>query len=326
MTEKLSTAGGEMKGDINMGSNHIITSVDPSQNSHLARKKYVDHLVSGHTSLNYLPKSSGTMTGNITMGNNRITTTVNPVSVKDLCRKKYVDDQDSKKLSVTGGIMSGNIIMRNNKIQTTSDPISVKDLSRKKYVDDQDAKQLSLTGGVMIGDITLGSNKIITTSDPTNDNQLVRKKYVDDNFGIKTIGLSILKDNFPLKFDNLYLVEYDSAYDLLFERNGGKVKEWVDYGIEGSNFKQTTKSLQPSLCLENEKVNNKYFLKFNNNRMISDSNINPITGKKDIINVFVVYKLNSVPSTGSDWLKSGLFHHDNGGWDKFVLQIQPQEN
>ena len=69
-------------------------------------------------------------------------------------------------------------------------------------------------------------------------------------------------------------------YDLLFERNGGKVKELIDYGIEGNIFKQTTKSLQPSLCLESENVNNKYFLKFNQNRMISDSNINPISGKK----------------------------------------------
>ena len=96
VTGKLSTAGGEMKGDINMESNHIITSVDPSQNSHLARKKYVDDLVSGHTSSNYLPKSGGIMTGDITMGNNKITTNVNPVSDKELCRKKYVDDQDSK--------------------------------------------------------------------------------------------------------------------------------------------------------------------------------------------------------------------------------------
>ena len=103
------TTGGTMTGNINMGSNHIITSVDPTENAHLARKKYVDDLVSGHTSSNYLPKSGGIMTGDITMGNNKITTNVNPVSDKNLSRKKYVDDQDSRKLSVTGGTMSGNI-------------------------------------------------------------------------------------------------------------------------------------------------------------------------------------------------------------------------
>ena len=35
---KLSTTEGTMTGNINMGSHHIITSVDPTENSHLARK------------------------------------------------------------------------------------------------------------------------------------------------------------------------------------------------------------------------------------------------------------------------------------------------
>ena len=83
----LPTKGGEMSGDINMQDNHILTSADPLQNSHLTRKKYVDDLVSGHTSLNYLPKSGGIMTGDITLGNNKISTTANPVSDKDLARK-----------------------------------------------------------------------------------------------------------------------------------------------------------------------------------------------------------------------------------------------
>ena len=102
VTGKHSATGGDMKGDINMGSNHIITSVDPMENTHLARKKYVDDLVSGYTSSNYLPKSGGIMTGDITMGSNKISTTQDPVGDKDLARKKYVDDQDSRKLSVTG--------------------------------------------------------------------------------------------------------------------------------------------------------------------------------------------------------------------------------
>ena len=214
--QNLATTGGKMSGDINMQDNYILTSVDPTEDPHLARKKYVDNHVS-NTGGNYLLKTGGVMTGNIIMNDNKISTTVNPVSDKDLARKKYVDDQDSKKLSVTGGRMSENIVIGNNRIITTVDPIGDKDLSRKKYVD---------------------------------DNLKILKKDV---------GFSILRDNFPLKFHNLFLVEYDSAYDLLFERNGGKVKELIDYGIEGNNFKQTTKTQQPSLCLENEKEENKYF-------------------------------------------------------------------
>ena len=46
ITAKLSTTGGDMTGDINMGSHHIIASVDPTENAHLVRKKYVDDKVS----------------------------------------------------------------------------------------------------------------------------------------------------------------------------------------------------------------------------------------------------------------------------------------
>ena len=225
--DSVETIGGlPTTGDINMNDNHILTSADPTENSHLARKKYVDDVVG----------SGG--------GGN---------------------------LSKTGGVMTGNIYMGNYKIFTNVDPTDEKCLTRKKYVDTEDAKKLSLTGGKMTGNIDIGNNKIVTTSHSTDDNHSPRKKDV---------GFSILKDNFSLKFHNLFLVEYDSAYDLLFLRNGGKVKELVDYGIEGNNFKQTTKSFQPTLCLENEKMYNKYYLKFSNNRMISDSNINPVTGKK----------------------------------------------
>ena len=184
-----------MTGDINMGSHHIITSVDPTENAHLARKKYVDDKVAssrGGTSA-FLSKTGGTMTGNISMGNNRITTTVNPVSDKDLARKKYVDDQDSRKLSLTGGTMSGNISMGNHKIITTSDPMGEKHLARKKYVDNQDSKKLSLTGGTLTGDVTIGSNKIISSTNPTLETHLARKKYIDDN--LKDVSFSVLKDN-----------------------------------------------------------------------------------------------------------------------------------
>ena len=305
-TGGLLTTGGTMTGNINMGYHHILTSSDPTANAHLARKKYVDDKVSraissigGGTSASaklFLPKTGGTMKGNIIMGNNKITTTSNPTSVKDLTRKKYIDDQHSKKLSLTGGTMSGNIDLGNNKILTTSDPTGEKHSARKKYVDTEVSKKWSLSGGTMSGDIVMGSNnvKFETSYTPTFGVDATNKTYVDHHIDTnlkilkKDVGFSILKDNFSLKFHNLYFVEYDSVYDLLFQRNGGKVKELIDYGFGGNNFKQTTKSLQPSLCTESEKNNNKYHLKFNDNRMVSDININPISGKKDIINVFIV--------------------------------------
>ena len=147
--------------------------------------------------------------------------------------------------------MTGEIVMLNKRILSTVDPINGRHLTRKSYVDNQDAKKLSLTGRTMTGDINMGDNKIIENTDPTDDTHLTRKKYVDTIK--KDVGFSILKDNFSLKFHNLFFVEYNSIYDLLFSRNGGDIKEWFDYGIEGLNFKQTTNLSQPSLCLESGK-------------------------------------------------------------------------
>ena len=279
--DSLPLKGGTMTGDIDMQANHITTSADPTQNSHLARKKYVDD-----KSGNFLEKTGENMSGNINMGYHKILTNTDPRDDKELSRKNYVD----------------------NKITTVN-----LDLRRK----------LNTRGGTMTGNINMRANRILTTADPTLDTHLSRKKYVDDQDTSlrKNLGLSILKDNFSLKFHNLFFVEYDSMYDLLFERNGGKVKELRHFGIEGNHFIQTTKSLQPFLNLEPEKVSNKYFLKFNNNRMISNSNINPVSGKKDIINVFIVYKLNSL--SGAQWFKSGLFGNDNGGYDKFICFANP---
>ena len=175
-TRGLPRTGGTMTGNINKGSNHIITSTNPTEPAHLARKKYIDDKVRvANVRGNFLPKSGGTMSGNINIWNNKILTAANPVSEKDLTRKKYVDDQNSKKLSLTGGTMSGNIVMGNNKTTTTADPMGDKDLTRKAYVD----KFLKKTCGIMLGNIDLRNNKITTSSDPTNNNDLVRKPYVD---------------------------------------------------------------------------------------------------------------------------------------------------
>ena len=52
--------------------------------------------------------------------------------------------------------------------------------------------------------------------------------------------------------------------------------------------------------------------------MISDINLNPAAGEDDIVNVFIVYKLNQATSSRPDNRSNGLFGHDNGSNDKFV--------
>ena len=49
--------------------------------------------------------------------------------------------------------------------------------------------------------------------------------------------------------------------------------------------------------------------------MIPDIDLNPAVGEKDIVNIFIVYKLNSIPS--HYWI-NGILGHDNAGYDKFL--------
>ena len=68
--------------------------------------------------------------------------------------------------------------------------------------------------------------------------------------------------------------------------------------------------------------NKRYFLKFDGNqRMISDIDSNPATGKKYIVNIFILYHLNAYDANNC-WTRKGLFGH-NGQFDKFVSFLPP---
>ena len=49
--------------------------------------------------------------------------------------------------------------------------------------------------------------------------------------------------------------------------------------------------------------------------MISDIDLNPASGQEDIVNIFICYKLNSIPT--HYWV-NGIMGHDDGGYNKFI--------
>ena len=51
--------------------------------------------------------------------------------------------------------------------------------------------------------------------------------------------------------------------------------------------------------------------------MVSDINLNAVSGEKDIINIFIVYRIKGYDANTYQ-VRNGLFAHDNGGFDKFV--------
>ena len=82
VADYLPLAGGTLTGDVALGANSITTSSNPTLDTELARKAYVDTM---------LPLSGGTMTGDITLGANAITSTATPATDDELTRKGYVD-------------------------------------------------------------------------------------------------------------------------------------------------------------------------------------------------------------------------------------------
>ena len=165
--------------------NKITTTSDPTGDTDLRRKKYVDDQDAKKLSL-----TGGTMNGALNMGSNKITTSYDPVDDNDLCRLNYVDREIAVRLSVAGGIMLGDIEMGTNKITTTVDPVSDKDLSRKKYVDDELKKNFDKTGGNITGrvnlkqDIYMDTGKYIHNLMTTvpSPNVLISKGFADSRF------------------------------------------------------------------------------------------------------------------------------------------------
>ena len=91
--------GGNMTGAINMNGNTIFGLNEPTEDTEVAQKSYVDKM---------LPKTGGTMSGPITMGGNKVTDLGAPVNDGDAANKVYVDDIVAKIYPVGAIYMSTN--------------------------------------------------------------------------------------------------------------------------------------------------------------------------------------------------------------------------
>ena len=113
-----------------------------------------------------------------------------------------------------------------------------------------------------------------------------------------------------------YKIDTANSHEITFDDTTRKVSKLFDQSLSQDNAEQITANLQPILCTKANRVNKRYYLQFNGSqRMISDINLNPASGEEDIVNIFIVYKLNSIPT--HYWV-NGIFGHDDAGYDKFL--------
>ena len=174
---------------------------------------------------------------------------------------------------------------------------------------------------VMETKLDMNNHKIINLDDPLNEGDACNKRslnIVERKFNNLSSNLSetLFWESYQLA-DCLYKIERGIPAEITFDNSTREVSDLFDQSIKENNATQTRKVNRPILCTKAEKINYRYYLKFNGNkRMLSNINLNPGSGQADIVNVFIVYRLNSY--TGSYFVRNGLFGHDNGGFDKFV--------
>lgn len=118
----LSVSGGDMEGAINMNGQKISGLNDPTEDTEVARKSYVDKM---------LPKTGGTMSGSIAMGGNKITDLGNPEDDADAATKWYVD----KRVPLDGSKqMTGDLQMGGNRITNLGTPTANTDAASVDWV------------------------------------------------------------------------------------------------------------------------------------------------------------------------------------------------
>jgi hypothetical protein len=197
LTNYIPLSGGTMTG----GFITQATDTAPTDDKHLANKKYVDTQI---TTVNnngmsktladttYIAKAGGTMTGSLYL-------TGAPSTNNEASNKKYVDDAKAAVITSLGSYLTTSIadstylkksgdIMTAGNLTLSSEPLSAKHAVTKKYVDDAittvssngmsktiaDTTYIAKAGGTMTGSLYL-------TGAPTSNNEASNKKYVDDS-------------------------------------------------------------------------------------------------------------------------------------------------
>jgi len=117
--------------------------------------------------------------------------------------------------------------------------------------------------------------------------------------------------------DCLYKIDRGISTEVTFDNSTRAVSKLYDQSLKENDSTQTTQAARPILCTKAEKNNYRYFFKFDGSKqMLTNINLNPGTGKDDIINIFIVYKMNSF--NGKSIWKNGLFGHYITGFSKTV--------
>ena len=167
--------------DIKTFEEPIIYNKQPTQNSHLTRKDYVDSRISN--SGNFL-KTDGSnfMTGDLNMNEQKVKNMLDPVNEQDGVNKRFLEAQLHDYLKTDGqNPMTFDLNMNNHKIINLRDTTGSSfdsEAVNKKYVDAKITKIPSVDTSTflkkdgtvaMSGNLNMGTNKIKNLGTPTTN-------------------------------------------------------------------------------------------------------------------------------------------------------------
>ena len=107
-----------------------------------------------------------------------------------------------------------------------------------------------------------------------------------------------------------------NIHELIFDVSTRKVSQLKDQSLSQDDAFQSDMLKQPTICSKSNRINKRFYIEFTGSeRMLSDIDLNPSAGDEDIVNIFIVYKLSTIPT--HYWV-NGVCGHDDGGYDKFI--------
>ena len=180
----------------------------------------------------------------------------------------------------------------------------------------------TITNGDMLMQAPINMNKktIENLPLPTEASQAASKAYVDISgiYSILEHATATFVDGYiKQNAECLYSVERGTKEELFYNSSTRAISALIDQTLSGLNATQTTSALQPKLSTT-KNAKRFFFTLDGSKRMLSNIDLNPASGANDIVHVFILFRL--ATHAGSDpHFRNGLFGHDNGGWDKFVV-------
>ena len=154
----------------------------------------------------------------------------------------------------------------------------------------------------MKGDINM--SRWIIKNIPTSiyDYDAISKAVLEQTYFSKCLKISDYRVNLSETLFWEYYTKYASSTyrfdrgsnnsELVYNSTTRKVSKTIDQSLQENDAVQNTVSFQPTICTKSEKVGNRYFLKFDRGQgIVSDINLNAVTGEKDLVNIFIVYRI-----------------------------------